>query len=303
MTTTTIKASSAALLIAAALVCGVMLSGCGNSTGDIIKLVTECDSLRRQSMEQQQRLTTINDLIVTLNSAMDSVCQEENLIFVNSASSEMPISRTDAINNLNRYEAVLRYQREKINRLERQLANPEKAADNSELSSLVAHMKTQLAEKDAQIADLRAELSRKDVDINKLRRQVASQREQIDNQTATIAELDRRSQAQTKALTHQDELLNKCYVLIGSKKDLERKGVIKKKRLVADAALDKSKFAQVDIRKWREISFQAKRPRILTDMPSSAYVLTTTGDGNFTLQVTKPSAFWSVSSFLVIQTD
>ena len=101
----------------------------------------------------------------------------------------------------------------------------------------------------------------------------------------------------------QDEIINKCYVLIGSKSDLKRKGVVRKNRLLADAALDKSKFAKVDIRKFREISFTAKRPRILTDVPQSAYTLTTTGNHNFTLRINDATAFWSISNFLVIQTD
>ena len=92
-------------------------------------------------------------------------------------------------------------------------------------------------------------------------------------------------------------------MLIGSKDDLNRKGVTKKGKIVPDAVLDRTKFATVDIRKWREVSFQAKRPRILTNMPASSYQLTTDGYGNFTLIVDNPSDFWRISSYLVIQTD
>ncbi len=92
-------------------------------------------------------------------------------------------------------------------------------------------------------------------------------------------------------------------MLIGSKKDLERKGVLRKKKLVNDAVMDKSKFAKVDVRKWNEISFEAKRPRILTNIPESSYQLTTTGKRQFKLKITDAAAFWSISSFLVIQTD
>ncbi len=92
-------------------------------------------------------------------------------------------------------------------------------------------------------------------------------------------------------------------MILGSKKDLERRGVIKKKRMVPESALDKTKFAKVDIRKWREITFEAKKPRVLTSMPSQSYTLSTNGNGSFTLRINNPGEFWSVSNFLVIQTD
>lgn len=98
-------------------------------------------------------------------------------------------------------------------------------------------------------------------------------------------------------------MLNNGYVLIGSKDDLRRKGILKNGRVISDAALDRSKFFQVDIRKWHEISFRAKKPRILTNMPASSYSLTTSGDGNFTLSITDPSDFWRISNYLIIQTN
>ena len=101
----------------------------------------------------------------------------------------------------------------------------------------------------------------------------------------------------------QDAMLNQCYMVVGSKKDLEKKGVVKKGRLIAQNALDRSKFSKVDIRRFVELTFSAKRPRILTDMPENSYELTTDGDGNFTLSIINPTTFWSVSNYLVIQTD
>lgn len=287
------------MLLLLTMIIGSALSGCGNSGSEVIKIVTERDSLRVQNQVKTQQLLSINEMISTLNGALDSIYKEENLIFLDPLS-EKPVNRIDALNNLDRFEAVLLFQKEKIDKLEASLSDSEQ---NGNFQGLIGHMKTQLAEKNAQIASLRTELSQKNVDINRLRNQIEVQRNQIDDQAAAIAELDRRTQAQTRALVVQDEMLNVGYVLLGSKKDLERKGIVRKKRLVSDSALDKSKFAKVDIRKWTEISFFAKRPRILTDTPSSAYKLTTTGDNNFTLQVTNPTDFWSVSNFLVIQTD
>ena len=84
---------------------------------------------------------------------------------------------------------------------------------------------------------------------------------------------------------------------------MKRKGIVKGGKLVSDAALDRTKFAKVDIRHWEEVTFSAKRPLILTNMPASSYELTTNGKGDFTLHVLNPSDFWRISNYLVIQTD
>lgn len=294
------------LLSLTAMIMAAMMTGCGNNDGKVVGIVEERDSLRTAYEAQRQRLEAIDGMLATINGALDSVAIEEGMLFTG-RSKETPVSRNDVLRNLERYEQVLRQQQDKIRRLESMLSagNGTSAGStgNADLQELVAHMKSQLASKDAQITQLRAELSKKDVNISQLRRQVESQRTQIARQDEQIAELDRKSKAQVTALARQDEILNNCYVLIGSKSDLKRKGVVRKNRLLSDAALDKSKFAKVDIRKFREISFTAKRPRILTDIPPSAYKLTTTGDRNYTLHVTNATAFWSISNFLVIQTD
>ena len=168
---------------------------------------------------------------------------------------------------------------------------------------MISHLKEQLNTKNIQIAQLKEELEKKNVDIARLQEQVESQRLTINTQTATINELNQRTQRQGEALARQDAILNNGYVLIGSRDDLKRKGILKKGKIVADAALDRSKFAKVDIREWREVSFTAKRPRILTNMPASSYEITTTGNRNFTLTVKNPSDFWRISTYLVIQTD
>ncbi len=285
-------------VVAALILMVLTISGCGND-GKVISIVEERDSLKKACEAQQQRISEVDGMITALNGALDSIAMEEGMLFTNK-SNEVMVSRSDVLHNLERYEQVLKHQKDKIRRLEGLLAD--KGGD-SDLKRLVAHMKGQLADKDAQIANLRSELSRKDVNISQLRRQVESQLTILADKDKQIAELGNRTQAQTKALVRQDEIINKCYVLIGSKSDLKRKGVVRKNRLLADAALDKSKFAKVDIRKFREISFTAKRPRILTDVPQSAYTLTTTGNHNFTLRINDATAFWSISNFLVIQTD
>lgn len=274
-------------------------SGCGNSGGELLRLVEERDSLRRANEMQHAKLAGYEKAVDMMNATLDSIAVQERMIFVGTG--EAAVTKDDVRNNLLRFETLLRLQENKIDALEAQLAERDDSLSGS--MRLISHLKSQIRTKNVQIAHLSEELEKKNVDISTLREQVESQRVRIETQTVTIENLNRQTRRQSEALARQDVMLNNGYVLIGSKDDLNRKGVTRRGKLVADAAIDRSKFFKVDIREWREVSFRARRPKILTDMPSSSYELTTSGDGNFTLTVKNPADFWRISSYLVIQTN
>lgn len=283
-----------ALLVAFA---GV-LTGCNNSGGgDIAKIVEERDSLRYETQSQRRQLANIDTLVSVINGGLDSIAREENVLFISSG--EGTPSRADVLKKVGVLKQIIANQRQKIASLEQNIANQKQQyndGDHAGMAALLANVKKQLEEKDREIEHLKQQLQSKDVDI-------ANLRQQISQQSQKIADLDKRATAQNEALQRQDAMLNQCYMIVAPKKLLEQKGIIKKGKIVAQAALDRSKFAKVDIRKFTELTFSAKRPKILTSMPASAYTLTTDGDHNFTLHITNPSAFWSVSNYLVISTD
>lgn len=278
----------------------IVLYGCGGSTNEIVQLVSERDSLRQVNKLNEIRWNSINEMLTVVNSTVDSISMEEGLIFV-SGNGESQITRMEALKNLERFESLVLKQHERIKDLEYELHG--NAALDSNSLGVISLLKSQLLEKDRQIAYLKNELQKKDVDISKLREKVASQQLQINMQEDKIVDLTNRNERQTKALLAQDAMINQCYVLIGTKKDLERKNVLRKGKLRPEGALDRSKFATVDIRTWTEISFTAKKVKILTPMPSQTYVLNTDGNHNYTLTIKDPNGFWNVSNFLVIQTD
>ena len=121
---------------------------------------------------------------------------------------------------------------------------------------------------------------------------------------ATKAE--NKTQVLTTALSKQDDVINECYVRIGTKKQLLAAGLLKggflQKKKVNYEDVDKSKFSAVDIRKCREISLKSSNPKILTPQPSNrSYHFEESGDGHCVLVITNPALFWSVSNYLIIQ--
>ena len=231
--------------MALAVACTLLFS-CGNSNSEIIKLVAERDSLRALSESQTAVLDDYGKTIKVIKTTLDSIAEQENLLFIGTG--ELPVTKDDVKSNLMCFEAVLKRQHERITRLEEELAL--NADSLSMAMALLQHFETQLANKDREIVSLKKELEKRNLDIRELQRHVEEQRGIIDAQNLTIGDLQRRNKRQGEALARQDAILNNGYVLIGSKNDLKRKGIVKGGKLVSDAALDRTKFAKVDIRHW-----------------------------------------------------
>ncbi len=155
-----------------------------------------------------------------------------------------------------------------------------------------------MEEKDNLIKSLKADLNKKNINITQLQGKVNAL-----NESNTI--LSEKVETHEKALALQTEMINEGYVLIGTKKELSEMGVIsgglfKKKKINFDA-LQKSQFKKVDIRKFTELRIDAKKPQVLSQMPVSSYRLERNGS-TCTLYVSDPTAFWSVSNYLIIVT-
>lgn len=296
------KHTAAFCLASAAAILSIVTAGCGGSS-NFDRILAERDSLIEASRQTQDRLDMINYAVQTLNSAVDSIATQEGILFM-PVDGEGKYSKADALDDLEKYEHVLRQQNERIARLRKDLERRPADKKSTDLNTMVSVLQKQLKDKDAMIAQLRTQLQQKDVDIARLRKTVEEQKITIADQGRNIAELGKRINTQEEALKVQDRLLNECYVVIASGEELQRRGLMTRKgTLVADVLKNKSALTKVDIRLAKEFQFDARRPRILSNMPSSSYEFTTNRAGRFTLTITNVPEFWSLSSVLVIQTE
>ncbi len=279
-----------------------LLAGCNQSAKEIAEIVSERDSLRTVVKTQTRQIDNLDDIIEIVNGSLDSIATQEGSLFISTNVEGGTASREDVLQNISRLERLLASQKRKISELEDRLGKETRTQEGDDSKSdanllqLIQNLKTQLENKDNQVAKLKAELQKKDVDLSQLRIKT-------EQQSRTIVELDKRANMQQEALKRQDAMLNQCYMIIATKKELEKRGIIKKGKVVAQNALDRSMFSKVDIRKLTEISFTAKKPKLITAMPESAYEMITDGKHNYTLSITNPNTFWSVSNYLIIQTD
>lgn len=277
---------------------------CKNERVDMAGYMKERDSLIIENQANKEELAELNSIISTVSAGLDSIAIQEGILYSGKTRDGVALNRNQIIANINSMAEILKRQREKIQSLQDSLAmrsaNPNKSSQSIEkLQNVIAFLNKQLAEKDNEIQSLRRDVNSKNKDINQLRTSLSDMRNRAEK-------AENRTQVVTQALAKQDEIINECYIKIGTKKQLVASGLLKggflQKKKVNYEDVDKSKFNAVDIRKFREVTLKSNNPKILTPQPSNnSFHFEENGDGTCTLVITNPTQFWSVSNFLIIQ--
>uniref|UniRef100_UPI004028C1FF Cbp1 family collagen-binding glycoprotein adhesin n=1 Tax=Prevotella sp. TaxID=59823 RepID=UPI004028C1FF len=279
----------------------VMLSifSCKNEKVDMSSYIQERDSIMQENIAKTQQLDELNGVLATIATGLDSIAIQENILFTNKGRDGVMLNRQQIAANLKGMADILARQRAKIKILQDSLANKKSSQGVERLQKVVDFLNQQLAEKDQVIQSLRADLNNSKKDITQLRSSLSAMRTKANN-------AEQKTKVLSNALSKQDEIINECYVKIGTKKQLSAAGLLKggflQKKKINYEYVDKSKFNAVDIRKFREIPLRSSNPKILTPQPSNrSFHFEESGDGNCTLVITNPTLFWSVSNFLIIQ--
>lgn len=269
------------------------LFSCGNKTdqGD-----PEKDSLNQVIAGQQMEMSDMNLFLDAVNASMDSIVNMEGqLLRVNG---ESPASKKQQIKrNLEAYKMIIERQKERLAKLEESLKAS--GAKSEKLMQTIATLKAQIEQKDALILELNETIQRKNFDITQLQGHV-------ERLSQNVVELQEDNQQKDEVITQQADLMNEAYVFIGDKSALKAAGLLSggnlfKKSKLDMSAVDASKFRKIDIRKVTSFSIPGKKPTLLTQAPAGSYTITEVGNGTCTLTITNPSAFWSVSNFLVVR--
>ena len=277
----------------------VLVFSCKNEKVDMQQFVAERDSILQDNRSKTQQLDELNGVLSTIAIGLDSIAVQENILFNGSGRDGVRLDKHEIAARLNGMADILARQRAKIQALQDSLANRKTSQSVEHLQRVVEFLNQQLAEKDQVIKSLRADLNNSKKDITQLRASLSDMKNRA-------VKAENKTQVLTTALSKQDDVINECYVRIGTKKQLSAAGLLKggflQKKKVNYEDVDKSKFNAVDIRKFREITLKSNNPKILTPQPSNrSFHFEESGDGSCTLVITNPTFFWSVSNFLIIQ--
>lgn len=261
------------------------------------QLEERIDSLQKENNRKDKDINDMTSYVSLLADGLDSIAKQESILFYTNKGREGTIVDKDQLKkNLDMFEETLNQQRQRISQLADSLRARGESLSN--LSRLVTYLNQQLDEKNNQINELRSELQNKNVNISQLQNKVTALTE--DN-----TQLNQRVETQVQALKTQTEMINEGFVKFGTKKELTDLGIISggflKKKKVNLNAIQQDQFMRVDIRYFKEIPLNSGDPKILTQMPASSYKITKTSKNQSILYILDPTAFWSISNYLIIQ--
>lgn len=245
--------------------------------------------------ERDQLLSIVNEITTTT----EEIKSMENIVAINNASGEGSASNPQIVANIDAIKATLEARRQKLDELEKTLRNSKTA--NSKLLATIDNLKTQVSTQAHEIESLTARLNDANAQIETLGTQVTDLTGQV---SQTTAERD-----SIQAIANEQEAqANACYYFIGSKSELKQNGLIDgggflRKDKVNNEKLNKAIFTRADKRTLSTIPLHSKKAKVVTTFqPKDSYVINE-ADGQKVLTITSPTAFWSVSDFLIIQID
>ena len=268
--------------------CVMLLAAC---TPKVPKADYDVLAHQKDSIEQENAL--MNEVIVTVNGAMSEIAADQGLLFVDDDGNDLK-DKNAVLSRMQTFRNHMADQRAQIEKLKKQ--NGGAWAQNSKLKKMIEDLEAQLAAKDSLIADLQTKLESSNATIADLKNQV---------NVITIAKAKAEEDRDhfMEVAQNQDAELNTGYYVVDTKANLKAAGLIEgvfKKKAKYDQ-MEASKFTKIDIREFKELVIQSKKPKLITQKPEGSYTLTKNADGTTTLTINDINAFWNASSYLIIQ--
>ena len=186
------------------------------------------------------------------------------------------------VENMAFIQQTLRLNRARIADLQQQLRNASQTSKEtkSAYEAMVEEFnRKQLAEKDIKIAE---------------------QSEQIDQLSENVEDLTTKNEEKERTVVRQDQQLHTAWYVFGTKKELREQHILERGDVMRSSNFNKEYFTKIDIRVTQKIPLYSKKATLLTSHPAGSYTLDKDAQENYTLRITNPDAFWSVSRYLVI---
>lgn len=279
------------------------LWGCTDTRGyeaRISELTRERDSIAAGAQSERHEHEELMSYIKGVELALDSIAREEHMLSIGKGEGDRPFTRVEMKERVVAFGELLARQRAYIAALEDSLSR-KNGGSATHLLTTISTLRKQLDAKDEELARLRTALRNEKTS--------AAQMQEI---IGVISESNSRMAAENEELTHalvaQNEAANVGYTLVARKAELEKLGILTgggflKKKKLDYGAFREDAFKTVDIRTFEGTTIKGKKAQLLTPAPSGSYSLQKTGKDEWTLRVLSPADFWSVSAYMVIQTD
>lgn len=252
------------------------------------------DSLQQIVAQKDKELT---DMVTTMNDIQDGfrkINEAQGRITIERRQGEQT-NRAHIVEDVKLIENTIRLNNDLINNLRQQVkaSKSNNAELRKKMEETVAAFTAQIADLTKQAEELRAELAKKDIRIAELGEQNA-------NLQSNVNELSAQNETKARTVASQDRELNSAYYVFGTKSELKEQNILKGGEVLRTNNFNKDYFTKIDIRVDKVIRLYSKSARLMTTHPEGSYSLDKDAQGQYTLRITDPARFWSVSKYLVI---
>ena len=262
-------------------------------------LLAERDSLYTEAVAAKGGFDNALNTINEIENALEAVRAQENIIMMDNQEG----NTNKAVSEINAIQLTLQENRNKIENLEKQLA--EQGSKSKALNQTISRLKKQLDEKDVYINNLKDELNQSRQEIANLSEQVSDLNENINTLNSNLDVMSVQNAAQQATIETQDAMLNAVWTCIATQQVLVEKGVLSKGGIfqsseISKQGFDKSQFTQQDKRELSVIPLNTKKAKIMTTHPEGSYSVKEGEGGNQYIEILDKDAFWSMSNYLVV---
>lgn len=252
------------------------------------------DSLRQALTQSQNESSDLIETLSQIQDGFDQINEAEGRVTVENRQGERA-NKQAIMENMAFIQRTLKLNRELISNLQQQLRTTSQsdARTKSKLEEMVANFTKQLEDKNKEIELLREELAKRDI-------QIAEQGEQIASLNTNVSSLSQQNEAKARTVAAQDKELHTAYYVFGTKKELREQRILQRGDVLKSNDFNKDYFTRIDLRVTKTIRLYSKSAKLMTNHPAGSYSLEKDAQGQYTLRITDPQTFWSVSKYLVI---
>ncbi len=258
------------------------------------------DSLQQQVSAKEQE---VEDVAATVNEIENNLLAiEKDQLSINTIKKEgQDATQKDRINEM--IAGIDNYMEQNRQRMEKLESQAKKSGKkNAALQKLVANLRASIAQKELEITELRGT-------IETLTNENTGLKDAVAQRDRSLSQRDSVLSARQRDIQERDTEIYTAYFVHGKRKQLEEQGVIDrtgnilKKVSQVSGRVDKSRFTAVDMRNMTDINLGiTKKKDVISRHPSDSYYMTKVGEETH-LMITDYRKFWSLTKYLVVETN
>ncbi len=268
-----------------------------NGSSEVSDLKSENDSLGKIIEQRDSLMNEVMEAFYQIEKDLSFIKEKRNIISVKTDNPEIEKSRKDQIvQDVKDLANLLQENKKEISALNKKLKKS--GLNIKSLEARITELSESAENRNSEIISLKNELEKKDYEVTILNEQVAVLETEKEKNEVLIAD-------QKVKIDNY----NKAYYTLGTEKELEQKGVIKReggflglgktKLLSPEIKLDY--FSEYDIRSTKSIEVRANNAELISEHPEGSYEFVTEEDKITYLAINNINEFYKFSKYVVLE--